>query len=94
MGWRAGVVASALLVTAVLIGDHPWVTSSVAQETPSTGAPAPDIIPRPNSGTSPDDAGDRGGALQLVVLGAVVLGIGGAAAHLVRQARRSADREP
>lgn len=73
-----------LAVLAVVLAVGP----ASGQDTPSTVTPAPDIIPRPNAGEAPDDAGDRGGALQLAVLAAVTLGIGGAVVHLVRQARR------
>ena len=37
---------------------------------------SPNIIPEPDSGRAPEDFGDRGGAGQLIVLGAVVVGIG------------------
>jgi hypothetical protein len=62
-----------------------------AQETPSSGAPAPDIVPQPDSGHAPTEAGDRGGALQLLILGLVVVGIGGVVVHLTRQSRRARD---
>ncbi len=69
---------------------------AMAQDTPtSTTAttivvqPVPDIVPRPNSGSSPTEAGDRGGALQLGILALVVAVIGGAVANLVRHSRRS-----
>ena len=51
--------------------------------------PDQEIIPRPNSGDAPHDAGDRGGVLQLAVLGLVVVAIGGAVALVVRQSRRA-----
>jgi hypothetical protein len=58
-------------------------TTSIAQ------VPSQDIVPAPNSGEEPDDAGDRGGALQLALLGLLALGIGGAVAVVVRQSRRA-----
>lgn len=61
---------------------------SLGQEDPTTAVPAPDIVPAPNSGSAPTDAGDRGGALQLGLLGLIVLAVGGAALHLTWQARR------
>lgn len=68
---------------------------ALAQDTPTPSTattivvrPVPDIVPRPNSGTAPGEAGDRGGALQLGLLGLVVVMIGGAVANLVRQSRR------
>lgn len=56
---------------------------------PGQELPKPDIIPRANSGSAPVDAGDRGGSLQLAVFGLVVLALGGGAALVVREARRS-----
>jgi hypothetical protein len=58
---------------------------------PSTDdAPLPgqDMIPEPNSGRPPRDAGDRGGALQAVVLLLIVIGVGGIAGLVVRESRR------
>lgn len=78
-------VVAALTLASVLVAP----TAVLAQDTPATVGTTPDIIPRPNSGESPSEAGDRGGALQLLVLGLVVVGIGGAATHLVRQSRRA-----
>ena len=67
-----------------------------AQDGPTTlpppELPVPHIIPEPNSGHAPDDAGDRGGALQLAVLGVVVLGLAGGVVHVVRQAKRATPR--
>jgi hypothetical protein len=48
-----------------------------------------DMIPRPNSGRAPTDAGDRGGALQGLVLLFIVVGVGGIAALVVRESRRA-----
>lgn len=51
------------------------------------------IIPDPNSGREPSEAGDRGGALQVLVFVLIVAGVGGIAAKVVRDARRaSAER--
>ena len=47
------------------------------------------IVPEPNTGAEPQDAGDRGGALQLAVLGLVILGIAGAVVVVVRQSKRA-----
>ncbi len=51
--------------------------------------PSQDIIPRPNSGSAPQEAGDRGGALQLGLLALLVVAIGGTVLVLVRQSRRA-----
>lgn len=85
---RRGVVAVlALLLVAGI------ATPVAAQDptSPSTtaGAPAPDIIPEPNTDAAPSEAGDRGGALQLGLLAVVVVVISGAVFALVRQSRRA-----
>jgi hypothetical protein len=62
---------------------------------PSTDdAPVPeqDMIPEPNSGRAPTDAGDRGGALQALVLLSVAIGVGGIAVLAVRESRRAQAR--
>jgi hypothetical protein len=62
---------------------------------PPTTVVVPDqqIVPSPNSGSEPTEAGDRGGVLQLGLLVLVVVVIGVAVSHLVRQSRRArADR--
>lgn len=56
--------------------------------TTTVAVPAQDIIPRPNSGSEPQEAGDRGGALQLGLLALLVAAIGGTVLVLVRQSRR------
>jgi hypothetical protein len=64
-----------------------------AQQEPTTlplpEVSVPHIIPRPNSGHAPEDAGDRGGALQLGLLGLVVVALAGGGLHVVRQSRRA-----
>jgi hypothetical protein len=85
---RYGVVAViALLLAAGL------ATPVAAQDPTSTsttaGAPAPDIIPEPNTDVGPSEAGDRGGALQLGLLALVLVVIGGVLFALVRQSRRA-----
>jgi hypothetical protein len=62
----------------------PTTTSSTVTELP----PA-EMIPRPNSGQAPDDAGDRGGALQLLVFGLVVVAIAAGVTKVVLDARRA-----
>ena len=56
-----------------------------------SGDPVPGdgIIPEPDSGRAPDDAGDRGGALQALVFFLVVAGLGGGLALAVRESRRN-----
>ncbi len=61
-------------------------------ENPQPGAPDQDIIPRPNSGHEPTEAGDRGGALQILVFVALVAGVGTIAFLATRDVRRSRAR--
>lgn len=50
------------------------------------------IVPDPFSGEAPDASGDRGGAAQLALFGALVVGLGLTAGRVVTVARR-ADRD-
>ena len=61
-----------------------------SERTETTPQPAPgaDIIPKPNSGRPPTEAGDRGGALQILVFVLIVTGVGGIATAVVRESRR------
>jgi hypothetical protein len=61
-------------------------------ENPQPGAAEQDIIPRPNSGHEPTEAGDRGGALQIFVFVAIVAGVGGIVLLATRDVRRSRAR--
>lgn len=85
-------------------------TSSVPASIPSTpvtarvpttlqpmAAPTPNIIPMPNSGRPPRDAGERGGAWQeglFFVMCGAVLGIGGLIWRDSRKKRRKQGRLP
>lgn len=88
---RLSLAVVAVAAAVVLAVSLPSASSVAAQDAPSTttGAAVPHIIPRPNEGHEPTEAGDRGGALQLLVLGLVVVGIGGAVLHLTRVSRRA-----
>ncbi len=87
MGRRAVVLVTVLLMTGPLTGpvaaQDPTSTSTTV-----VGATDDGIIPEPNSGDAPSEAGDRGGALQLALLVLVVAAIAGAVLALVRQSRR------
>ena len=78
------------VTTAAAGGGQPSGSSS---EPPTTAEPpeSPSIIPRPNSGSPPDDAGDRGGALQTALFVAILVAVVGAGAYVVRQSRRARD---
>lgn len=83
----------ALMVLAALLWVAAVAAPTAAQE-PTTASttvavPPQDIIPRPNSGSEPQEAGDRGGALQLGLLALVVTAIGGTVLVLVHRSRRS-----
>jgi len=73
---RRVLVVAALALAAVLAG--PTVAAAQEREEPpvTPEVPVGDIVPKPNSGEEPRDAGDRGGALQLTVLALVVGAIG------------------
>lgn len=87
MRGRATAVLVALLLGAVLA--PPAVAQDPASSSTTVAVPAQDIVPAPNTDSPPSEAGDRGGGLQLGLLGVVVLVIGGSVARLVRQSRRA-----
>lgn len=76
------------VVTSVTLLAGPDLGNAIAQDDPGIEFEDPVIIPEPNSGVAPEEAGDRGGALQLGILGGLVVAVGGAIGHLVRQSRR------
>jgi hypothetical protein len=94
---RRGTIAFAALLLAVgvlLAGALPAAGAPVQEDgtdetTDSTPVPEQDIIPRPDSGRAPEEAGDRGGALQLAVLGGVLAGVGLIVFLAVRESRRN-----
>lgn len=94
----------ALLVGALLLGLLLWVPAAAAAPIGDTGPAADEdtpvstlgeqptgggIIPRPDSGIAPDDAGDRGGPLQTVLLVLVVGGVVFIAALVARESKRA-----
>jgi uncharacterized protein HemX len=82
-----------LTLVACLLAPAPSARAQDSTSTSTTIAvPSQDIVPQPNSGTPPQEAGDRGGALQLGLLALVVVAIGAAVAGLVRQSKRSRAR--
>jgi hypothetical protein len=90
---RVALLVAALLVCAFSLLTAPSAATAqdapTPDETSSTPVPTPHIIPEPNSGHKPIDAGDRGGALQLLLLAVLVVAVGGIALHLVRESRRA-----
>ena len=79
----------ALALVCVVAFAVPGRAQEPTSTTTTVAAPTQDIVPRPNSGAAPQEAGDRGGALQLGVLALVVVAIGGATVVLIRQSRRA-----
>jgi hypothetical protein len=69
-------------------------TAWAQEPPPATGLTTPDIVPRPNSGRAPTEAGDRGGALQLLLPAVLLAAVGGAVLHLTRQSRRARAEGP
>lgn len=91
------LLATAVLVLALVLAAGTPVAAQrggdgSAPTTEDTAVPVPRMIPLPNTGTKPTDAGDRGGALQILVFVALVAGVGGITALAVRDARRSRRR--
>ena len=82
-------VVAALAVAVALLALAAPAETQEPSSTTTVGVPAQDIIPEPNTGDAPADAGDRGGALQLGVLGLVVAVMGGGVVFLVRQSRHA-----
>ena len=90
------VVAAVLLLVAVV---GPWsATASAAgvrqdaEQTTTTAPDRPGIIPEPNSGEEPEDAGDRGGALQTVLFGLMLLGVVAIGFFVYRESRKARER--
>ena len=84
------LLLSLLLAALLALGPHP---AGAQESTTTTVVPSGDIIPEPNSGAEPEDAGDRGGALQTVLFLGLIVVVAGAGWFLVAQSRRArADR--
>ena len=74
------VVAVILLVALMLS----MGVAALAQEGES---PVGEIIPKPDSGAEPEEPGDRGGSLQVILLGLIGVAITGMAVYIARQSR-------
>ena len=87
------VAAVCLLVTAGVLVTPAASAASVRQDQTTTTAPdRPGIIPEPNSGVEPEDAGDRGGALQTALFVLMVLGVVVIAYLVYRESRKVRER--
>jgi uncharacterized protein HemX len=87
-------VRRALAALAIVLGvGLNAVGTTAAQDATSTSStvavPSQEIVPQPNSGAPPQEAGDRGGALQLGLLALVVVAVGGGVAFVVVQSKRA-----
>lgn len=79
-----------VLALALMVAGPP--IAAAAQDDPTTTvAPveAPSIIPEPNSGHAPTEAGDRGGALQTALFVAMVGGVVIIGGLVVRESRKA-----
>jgi hypothetical protein len=83
-------VPGVLPATAAAAG--PAQTTTSEQTTTTAPAGQPDIIPEPNSGEAPDDAGDRGGALQTVIFVVMLLGVVVIGVLVFRESRKARER--
>jgi hypothetical protein len=83
-----------VLLAATLLAPLGVGPASAQDTEPTNEVPTQDIVPKPNSGTPPEDAGDRGGALQLLVLGLIVAAVAFGAWHLTRQVQRGRAGRP
>lgn len=88
-----GMSRRLVLVLVVLVALFAAVPAIAQEEDgPSTTLgveESPGIIPEPNQGSEPEDAGDRGGALQTLLFVLIVGGTLGIGLVVVRQSRRA-----
>ena len=64
-------------------------TTTVAMTDDSQVGQTKSVIPKPNSGSAPKQAGDRGGALQLGLFGVLVLALAFIGAVIIRSTMRN-----
>lgn len=82
-----------IVAAAGYTASFPVAAAPSGDEPPTATTKPPDaeqgIIPEPNSGHAPTEAGDRGGALQIAVFLGILVGVGGIGALIVRESRRN-----
>jgi uncharacterized protein HemX len=83
------VLSGVLLALAVTIGGSAAVLAQEQPATTTTPPANPGIVIKPNTGSAPTDAGDRGGALQSALFVIVVAGIGVIGYLIVRESRKA-----
>lgn len=86
-----GIIAASLAVATAPAAAQTDAESPSGIEISEPEADGSGIIPKPNSGRAPESATDRGGALQLALLGLIVVFPIVAIVSVRRQARRSRD---
>ena len=64
-------------------------TTTVATTDDGQAGQTKSVIPKPNSGSAPKQAGDRGGALQLGLFGVLVLALAFIGAVIIRSTMRN-----
>jgi len=86
-------LATALLALVLVVGlavvPGPAPALAADDTTTTSQVPTRDIIPEPNSGVEPQDAGDRGGGLQTALFVAIIVVVAGAGTWLALQSRRA-----
>lgn len=84
-------LALVAVLAAGAVAAAPVALAQTDEQVTTTSAPVRggDIIPRPGEGTEPEDAGDRGGALQTLLFVGIVGGMVLMAALVVRQSRKA-----
>lgn len=89
----SAALAAALLALVLVVAASPGAEAQDGVGSSSTTSlvelPDAEIIPRPNTGREPAEAGDRGGSLQILVFVVVLVAIGGGVLFVVRESRRA-----
>jgi hypothetical protein len=102
MSYRRIAVLVVALAFAAVLPVHGWSAAAAApaEDAPVTTVTEPDeplegddIIPLPNSGREPTEAGDRGGVLQVLVLVLIVGGVAAIVGLIARESRRARSRQ-
>lgn len=75
------IVAASLIAVLLVLSVSPPAGAQDSGE-----SPVGEIIPKPNSGEEPEESGDRGGSLQVGLLGLIAVVITGIGLHIARQA--------
>jgi hypothetical protein len=92
------LVAATMLAPSFIVHAQTFIVhAQTATTTTTTVATADDgqvaqtksVIPKPNSGSAPQQAGDRGGALQIGLFGVLVLALAFIGAVIIRSTMRN-----